>query len=132
MKKLLKKLAVLPLFFGLLLTSACSSDPTFIDVRVTTAGSNPTPRAGVAVHLFMENHGPGTAFFRPIHSRRSVITGSDGVASFELEEFELAFSGNQTTFHFGVFGGSSSSPTILGTGSITVREGDRREVVIRY
>jgi len=135
MKNFKKTALSLALLAGFILTlNSCNKDnpKTFVKVKVTTAGILPSPRAGVPVYMFLENHGPSTSFFRPIHSRRQVITENNGIATFELGEMDLHIINSQTTFHFGVFGGTSTSPTILGTASVTIKEGETKEVTISY
>lgn len=47
---------------------------------------NGSTQSGVTVHMFRANQGPNSNFFKPIHSRRSVITDSNGKATFNLRK----------------------------------------------
>ena len=88
------------------------------EIQVLEDGS---AKSGVTVHMFNSNQGPNTNFFQPSFSNKTVITESDGVAVFKLQEtFDLEVIDEQTTLYFGVF---DENDVPLGNTAITIEKG---------
>ena len=131
MKKTLKLFALLPLFCGLLLTTACNKDDDKKEQDVETVAKIIVMERGIArptatVHMFKGNMGPGTSFFDPLFSHRQSVTGSDGTATFTLRDvFDLEIGGMETAFHFAVFIGNMGYYT-----SIAIKKGETKTAII--
>lgn len=129
MKKLLFFIALIVSFAFI----SCSSDDdvsggndkgAVVDVKVTNGNR---PASNVTVYLFDSAHGPQTDFFDTFYAKRNVVTNSDGVATFELQDtFDLDIIDSQTTFYFAVSNGNS-----LKYAGVTVKKGERKSVNIR-
>jgi len=125
----MKRLYFLFSIFSLvLIASSCGKDDNvgaFAKIEVKQGG---VAQSGVTVYMFTEQTGPTTSFFKPFHSRKSVVTESDGIATFELQEtFDLNTIDTQTTLYFGVFG---QNDIILGSAAITIKKGETKTVTI--
>lgn len=120
------------LFFSLfslvLITSSCDKDDNvsaFAKIEVKQGG---VAQSGVTVYMFTEQTGPTSSFFKPLHSSKSVVTESNGIATFELQEtFDLNTIDTQTTLYFGVFG---QNDIVLGSTALTIKEGETKAVTI--
>ncbi len=88
-------------------------------------------QSGVTVCMFSERKGPGTSFFEPFFANKRVITEDNGIAYFELSSTDLDFTDSQTTVYFGVFAGSDHDAVVLGTGAVTVKDGETKIVHIK-
>lgn len=129
MKKLLS-ITLLTLFLSLIITS-CSKDEeavvTFAKITVKENGQN---KSGVSVYMFDENKGPNTNFFEPLFADKTVITESDGIATFNLQEtFDLDIIDDQTTLYFGIFDNDDND---LGDAAITIQKGETKSVTINF
>ncbi len=129
----MKKLVLLFVSLAMIGLTSCSKDEeekvsTIVNVKVTNKGK---AEAGVTVCLFSEQAGFNSPFFTPFHADRKIITESDGVARFELQNvFDLDAVRKQTTFYFGVFKGSDTDPTVLGKTAVTIKKGETKTVEI--
>lgn len=90
---------------------------TFVKITITDNGSS---KSGVSVYMFSDTKGPSTAFFKPFHSDKTIITDNNGVATFNLKEtFDLEIIDSQTTLYFGVF---DVNDNILGQTALTIEK----------
>ena len=96
MKKIFYLFSVLAI--ALCFDGCIKDSETFVKVKVMELGL--LPKSGVTVYMF--DKGPGT-FFTPFFADKTVVTESDGVATFELSSLDVLK--NQTTFYFAVFSG---------------------------
>jgi hypothetical protein len=95
------------------------------EIEVLEDGS---AKSGVTVYMFNSNQGPNTDFFQPSFSNKTVITESDGVAVFKLQEtFDLEVIDEQTTLYFGVF---DENDVPLGNTAITIEKGQTKTSTI--
>lgn len=121
---------LLPILMIFIITfSACNKEDetTIAEVEVK---SNGVSMSGVTVYMFDSNQGPSTSFFTPFFTNRSVVTNSNGVASFELRStFDLDVINSQTTLYFGVF---DNNDALLGQTAITIKEGETKSATINY
>ncbi len=111
--------------------SSCRKDDeelgATVNVKVTEGGKL---KSGVTVHMFDVHSGPTTVFYTPFYSDKQVVTESDGVARFDLQEkIDLEAIDNQTTLYFAVF---SRSEHLLGETAVTIKKGEERTVSISY
>ncbi len=125
----MKRLFFLFSIFSLaVLASSCDKDDNvgaFAKVEVKQGG---VVQSGVIVYMFTEQTGPTSSFFKPLHSSKSVVTESNGIATFELQEtFDLNAIGTQTTLYFGVFG---QNDIVLGSAAITIKKDETKSVTI--
>lgn len=124
-------MTVLTLSFAIALVS-CKKDKedevrTYAKITVKKNGVN---KAGVPVYMFSDDQGPATNFFEPFFSDRTVVTESNGVATFELREvFDLEVVDPQTTLYFGIFDGNDNA---LGSAALTVKKGETKSATISY
>ncbi len=114
--------------------NSCSDDDnissTMVKIKVTKMGK---VASGVTVCLFDSHSGPGSSFFTPFHAKKKVVTESNGVASFDLQEVhDLNIIDKQTTFYFGVFKGEDTNPQILGKTAVTIKKGETKEGSINF
>jgi len=120
------------LLFTLLLSQlfiSCNKDEadTFVEVSVKES-SNLQP--GIPVYMFSDRKGPNTVFFTPFHSDKTVITESNGIATFNLQEtFDLEIIDSQTTIYFGVF---DSNDQLKGSSAVTIEKGQTKSIVLEY
>ncbi len=107
-----------------------STTSTIVKIKVTKAGK---VASGVTVCLFDSDSGPGTPFFTPFSAKKKVVTESNGIASFNLQEvYDLNVIDKQTTFYFGVFEGKDTDPVVLGKTAVTIKKGDTKEGSINF
>jgi hypothetical protein len=108
---------------------SCKKDKVSAYAKITVK-ENGLIKAGTPVYLFSSNKGPTTDFFKPFFASKTVITESNGIATFDLQKvYDLEVSKTQTTLYFGVF---SASDSVLGTAAITIREGETKSATIAY
>lgn len=109
----------------------CEED-VITNVSVSVHDTSGNLQTGVTVYMFSGIKGPGTAFYVPFHSNRSVVTEDNGVANFELQEvFDLEVIDTQTTLYFAVFGeGSGTDNELLGDAAVSVKAGEDRSIDI--
>ena len=108
----------------------CKKDEAKTLAEVTVMERN-APKPGVTVYMFGSRKGPGTTFFEPFFADKTVVTESNGVATFELQDvFDLDAVSTQTTLYFAVFSGSSTSATVLGQTAVTIKKGETKTVTI--
>jgi len=109
---------------------SCEEDEdinTFAKITVKESGQT---QSGISVYIFEEDEGPNTSFFKPFHSDKTVVTESDGVATFNLQDtYDLDVIDSQTTLYFGVFG---SNDNALGSTAITIEKGETKSATIDY
>ena len=102
---------------------SCSKKETSADITIK---ENNSAKSSISVHMFSDNKGPNTAFFKPFHADKTVATNSSGTAVFDLNEI---VNDKQTTLYFGVF---DANDNVLGSTVITVKEGDSKSSTINY
>jgi hypothetical protein len=128
MKKYLVFAILSVLFLGTF--SSCNKDEdinTFAKVMVKESGQ---PQTAVSVYMFRDNKGPNTPFFTPFNSDRTVVTESDGVATFNLQDtFDLEIIDSQTTLYFGIF---DLNDNVLDYTAITIEKGQTKSATISY
>jgi len=129
MRKLLS-ITLATLFLSSILISCNKDDDditTFAKVIVKENGQN---TSGISVYMFDENSGPNTSFFKPIFTKKVVITESDGIATFNLQDtFNLEVIDDQTTLYFGIF---DSDDNVLGDAAMTIQKNETKTVTINY
>lgn len=132
----MKKILLLILTLFSLIISSCSSDDSENDdtIQLTVAEIKVLDSfqlsSGVAVHMFKDNKGPSTNFFKPIFSNKTVVTELNGVAKFKLEDvFDLNAIDKQTTLYFGVF---DTEEKVLGFTALTIEKGQTKTATINY
>ncbi len=126
-----KKVLILSLLLPLFFLNSCVKlgfKEATVKVKVTEFF---IPQSGVTVCMFDEHKGPGTSFFEPIFANKKVVTEDNGIAYFELSSKDLSFVDSQTTVYFGVFAGSDTDAVVLGTGAITIKDGETKTVHIK-
>ena len=124
MKKKLLFLLLISLIF-----TACDKDEMNTFVKVTVKESS-NLQSGVSVYMFSDKKGPNTPFFIPFYSDKTVITETNGIATFNLQEtFDLDIIDSQTTLYFGVFG---SNDQVKGSSAVTIEKGQTKTIVIEY
>ena len=97
------------------------------EVKVMESG---TIKTGVTVHMFSEQTGPSTTFFEPFFAKKTVITESDGIATFILQDIiDLEAIDNQTTLYFAVFNDDEEE---LGRTAMTIEKGETKSATISY
>lgn len=112
----------------LLILSSCTKD-TAATAKITVKKSG-VEEAGITVYMFDSNQGPNTGFFEPFFSDKSVVTNSDGVATFNLQDaIDLEVISSQTTLYFGVFDDDNSE---LGRTALTIVKGETKSATINY
>ncbi len=123
-----KKIILLSIISIALLTlNSCEkeSKTANVEVKVTQNGSN---KSEVTVYMFNSDHGPDTNFFTPFFADKQSISGSNGVATFELQEvFDLEVIDTQTTLYFAVFSGEK----VLGKSALTIKAGETKTIEIK-
>lgn len=129
MRKLLS-IALVTLFLSSILMS-CKKDnndiTTFAKVLVKQNGIN---KSGISVYMFDKDSGPNTSFFKPFFNKRVVITESDGIATFNLQDtFDLEVIDDQTTLYFGIF---DNNDNVLGNAAMTIQKNETKTVTINY
>ena len=114
------------LILGLTLNSCEKQSKTAtVEVKVTQNG---TVKSGTTVYMFSSQKGPSTSFFSSFFADKQVVTGSDGVATFELQEvYDLEVIDTQTTLYFGVFNGE----TVLGQSAVTIKTRETKTIEIK-
>ena len=128
MRKLLSITLVI-FFLSSILISCNKNDDitTFAKVIVKENGQN---TSGISVYMFDKNSGPNTSFFKPIFTKKVVITESDGIATFNLQDtFDLEIIDDQTTLYFGIF---DSNDNVLGDAAMTIQKNETKTVTINY
>lgn len=129
--KNLFKLAIVGTLILLSLVS-CKKDEeesvnTYAKITVLKSGQS---QAGVTVYMFDDHEGPNTSFFEPLFAEKSVVTESNGVATFLLlPTFDLNVIDPQTTLYYGVF---DENDNVLGSAAITIQEGQTKSATITY
>jgi|SRR6056297_1399256 len=128
MKKLLTFTLLSVLLSGMFFSCDKEEDiDTYVKITVNESGQI---ESGVSVYMFDENKGPGTSFFTPFHSDKTVVTESNGVATFNLQDtYDLDDSDSQTTLYFGVFDTNNNG---LGSTAITIEKGQTKTATINY
>ncbi len=121
----MKKLFFVAAVSMLLVFPACKKKvKTFAKVRVENAFGK--SQSGVTVYMFDDDSGPGTTFFSPFYAHKKVVTESDGVATFDLQDVEdLDVVDTQTTLYFAVQRGSK-----LYHKGVTIRSGETKSLTI--
>lgn len=106
---------------------SCKKEKSISIVKVHVLESGHS-KSGITVCMFESNKGASTSFFTPFHSDKKVVTESDGIATFELQEVhDLEVIDNQTTLYFGVF---NNTDLLLGKGSTTIKKGETKSITI--
>ncbi|MFO7703479.1 MAG: hypothetical protein R6V37_10920 [Psychroflexus maritimus] len=111
------------------LVSCSDDDSDSISSRaVISVFENGNPQSGISVHMFRSNQDPNSSFFTPFYSQKSVITESDGKATFNLQEtFDLEIIDSQTTLYFGVF---DENDNPIGNTGITIEKNETKNATI--
>lgn len=103
-----------------------TNEETYVEITVTENQEN---KSGITVYMFDANSGPDSEFFTSFFSRKTVITESNGVATFNLlDVFDLDILDTQTTLYFAVFDGDE----ILGQTALTIEKGETKSSTINY
>ncbi|MCR5248193.1 MAG: hypothetical protein K6E14_10475 [Paludibacteraceae bacterium] len=135
MDKLLKLLAALLTMFTMTVYStSCSDDDAKTDDAKTivtiSVNSNEQPFAGITVYMFKSNivDSYGLNRLRPMYARKSVVADANGIAVFELDDFDLNLKDSQATLYFVTFTkntvtGKEESLNYVG---ITIKEGETK------
>lgn len=128
----MKKILFLFVSLAVISFTSCDSDDTEKETTVSIANvkvtENGEAKPGVTVYMFNSKKGPSTGFFTPLHSDKKVVTETNGVASFNLQEvYDLNIIDSQTTLYFGVFNGEA----LLGNTAITIKKGEAKTVNIK-
>ena len=125
MKKIL--VILLTAVFGLSLVGCSQTPKSTVNVKVTKLG---LPQSAVSVYMFKATKWNQSEAFRvPIHKDKVSVTGSDGVAVFELRSTDLELIDSQTTLYFATF--ADDEETITGQTAVTVKSGEVKEATIR-
>ena len=126
----MRKLKMLiTLFAVVLITNSCEKEKNdvkaYVKIEVKEDG---IAKSDLTVYMFTEQTGPGTIFFKPFHSRKSVLTDNEGIATFKLNEtFGFNPVTNQTTLYYGVFG---QNDVVLGSVEVIIKKGETKEATI--
>ncbi len=128
----MKKLLVLLTMFSTLLFVSCGDNDddkkttTFVKVTVKEDGKI---KSGITVCMFDALRGNEKDFLKPMFAMKKVVTDSNGIATFELQEVaNLEVIDTQTTLYFAVF----KDKKILGKTALTIKEGETKNVEINY
>ena len=125
-----KNILLFAFLFSLVVIGCKKEDEEVITTAVITVKENNSIKSGVSVYMFKNNLGPTTAFFKPIHSTKTVITENNGSASFDLREtFDLEINDKQTTLYFGVF---DANDNVLGYTAATIEPGQTVSKTLAY
>ncbi|MDO5638229.1 MAG: hypothetical protein Q4G18_13425 [Myroides sp.] len=111
------------LFSLVLAFASCSKDDeeaSTINIEVTKNG---VAVANEKVYLFINEINAGSPLFIPDGAEKTVVTGSNGIASFAIDALDLEVIDSQTTFNFAVFGTNNQ---VLGRTSVTVKKGETK------
>lgn len=109
--------------------NSCDKDDenTVVKVKVYNGG---TLSSGITVYMFDANSGPTTSFFSTTYADKSVISDSDGIATFNLQDtFDLDVIDSQTTLYFGVF---NSNYEAAGYSGVTIENNQTKTISINY
>lgn len=134
MDKLLRLLAALLTMFAMtVFSTSCSDDDAKTDDAKTivtiSVNNNEQPFAGITVYMFKSNivDSYGLNRLRPMYARKSVVADANGIAVFELDDFDLNLRDSQDTLYFVTF----TKNTVTGKESldyvgITIKEGETK------
>lgn len=101
---------------------SCNKDDDPSDATVTiTVLKDGKVQSGVSVYVFRQ----GRSSFSPTSADKSVVTDASGVASVQLENVQ-----GQENISFGVFSGSGSNATCIGTSSVTIMAGEAKSLIL--
>ncbi len=122
-------MAALLMMLPFALTS-CGDDEddakAFVKITVLNGG---TPQSGITVYMF-DSQTANVIGFSTLHSQKSVATGSDGVATFELGEFDFDVIDSQTTLYFVTFTKDASGKEYQSQAVITIKKGETKSATI--
>lgn len=129
MKKILFITSIALLFTAF--NSSCEKDEdnvsSYAEIKILENGER---QSGVTVYMFSENKDPNSNLFQPHAADKSVVTESDGVAKFDLQEtFDLDIIDTQTTLYFGVF---DQDDNTLGYTGLTIKKNETKSATIEY
>ncbi len=128
MKKVIS-ITLLSILFAVLIISCGDKDDDSTAIAEITVKKDGSFQSGITVYMFDKDLGPSTNFFRPSYADRSVITESNGTATFTLQEtFDLDIN-NETTLYFGVFDNNNN---VLGSTGISIQKGETKSATINY
>lgn len=97
---------------------------TIVNIKVQDISG---AKQGVTVYMFKKDRGPGTTFFKPFFADKTVVTESNGVATFKLQEvYDLEVINHQSTLYFGVF----NNNTPKGHVGVTIEKGQTKSATI--
>ena len=107
--------------------SSCKKDDDDDGVKATvniTVKSYGRPQVGVLVYMFDALTTDNASGYDTNKAKKYIATGSDGVATFELDESNLGVKGSQTTFRFVAYSPNSSSDYMQVV--ITIKDGETK------
>lgn len=129
MDKLLRMLAALLTMFAMTVFSTSCSDDDAKTIVTISVNNNEQPFAGITVYMFKSNivNSYGLNRLRPMYARKSVVADANGIAVFELDDFDLNLRDSQDTLYFVTF----TKNTVTGKESldyvgITIKEGETK------
>lgn len=129
MDKLLRMLAALLTMFAMTVFSTSCSDDDAKTIVTISVNNNEQPFAGITVYMFKSNivDSYGLNRLRPMYARKSVVADANGIAVFELDDFDLNLRDSQDTLYFVTF----TKNTVTGKESldyvgITIKEGETK------
>ncbi len=121
-----KRILVLAFCSALLFSlNSCKKDEEkATTIANITVKKNGKAKSGITVYLFKRT---APTFFKPIYASKDVVTDSEGIASFELQEVvDLEVIDNQTTLYFAVF----NKETPIGQTALTIKKGETKSATI--
>lgn len=106
--------------------SSCKKDDddgvkATVNITVKSYGR---PQVGVLVYMFDALTTDNASGYDITKAKKYIATGSDGVATFELDESNLGVNGSQTTFRFVAYSPNSSSDYMQVV--ITIKDGETK------
>ncbi|MBO7596956.1 MAG: hypothetical protein J6T70_07930 [Bacteroidales bacterium] len=98
----------------------------YVNITVQSGGK---PQSGITVYMF-DSQTAKAIGFSTLHSRKSVATGSDGVARFELGDMDLDIIDSQTTLYFVTFTKDGTGKEYQNQAAITIKKGETKSATI--
>ena len=98
----------------------------YVNITVQSGGK---PQSGITVYMF-DSQTAKAIGFSTLHSRKSVATGSDGVARFELGDMDLDIIDSQTTLYFVTFTKDAAGKEYQNQAAITIKKGETKSATI--
>lgn len=130
MNKAILLIAIMALF---LCFTSCDSEEDIDElgavIEISVVNQSNVKQSGVSVCMFPSETNQ-TFGDNPMHAKKTVVSDSKGIASFELQDtFDLNIIDSQTTFYFTVFMGKENK--ILGTVGVTVKKGETKSSTLK-